>query len=227
MVDGSTRVLCVDGGVPKTANEMGNGKTRATTMCPAFSHVLAGAVTHTTGGRGMRVGYKCGVNAVSTPSVFLWVRNNTRNRLLVIATPSMPKHSFTFKHLLGESSTTPHARREDTRERSVNDLLTSSRQAGPSVPRDRPPHLATTVAWTPAPEGVADLDRASVHPWVGVLLIPTATLTLCAEQSSSVENRLRTRKPPGLSLDPPHRDPGDRQPRTRRKRWLLRHPTRW
>ncbi|OCF58445.1 hypothetical protein L486_04478 [Kwoniella mangroviensis CBS 10435] len=85
----------------------------------------------------------------------------------------MPKHLPTFKHLLHSSQ---QVQRTDTKsEKSVNDLLSSSRNARP---RDVPPHLNGTSTnervWAPSPiastcgtsgiGGLVEVENGGVHP---------------------------------------------------------------
>ncbi|WVW81021.1 hypothetical protein I302_103012 [Kwoniella bestiolae CBS 10118] len=85
----------------------------------------------------------------------------------------MPKHLPTFKHLLHSSQ---QPQKAEPKEKSVNDLLSSSRSLRP---RDVPPHLngassSNERIWSPSPiastsgtsglGGLVDVEQGGVHP---------------------------------------------------------------
>jgi len=77
--------------------------------------------------------------------------------------PHMPKHVPTFKHLLASAQP---LRESEYRERSVNELIASSRAQKP-VQRDLPPHIVGSErVWAPSsgPSGLPDVEDGGVHP---------------------------------------------------------------
>ncbi|WWC65405.1 uncharacterized protein I303_108023 [Kwoniella dejecticola CBS 10117] len=83
----------------------------------------------------------------------------------------MPKHLPTFKHLLHSTQTDQKA---EPKQKSVNDLISSSRNARPVAgsSRDVPPHLAGERVWSPSSTssttgsagGLVDVEEGGVHP---------------------------------------------------------------
>ncbi|WWC72434.1 uncharacterized protein I206_106396 [Kwoniella pini CBS 10737] len=79
----------------------------------------------------------------------------------------MPKHLPTFKHLLHSSQPT---QKKENKEKSVNDLLSSSRNARPVIPsnRDLPPHITSERIWTPSNTsssgGLVEVEQGGIHP---------------------------------------------------------------
>lgn len=97
----------------------------------------------------------------------------------------MPKHTPTFKHLLSAPTDPYQAESNKKREKSVNELLASSRAASSSAAsalagqRDLPPHIAGrggredhVKVWVPGDAGDTGLSGGGVmgdggvHPYV-------------------------------------------------------------
>ncbi len=76
----------------------------------------------------------------------------------------MPKHVPTFKHLL---TSTQAPQQSEHREKSVNDLIASSRVHKP-VQRDLPPHITRGErVWAPSTTvgGLVDVEDGGIHPY--------------------------------------------------------------